>query len=208
MEALKASYKAAKHAHEAEPGNEGLKRKYKELKAQYKSSKTLRDAVAEKSTEDKPPSEAGNTDNGGPEKPTASTNNNMDGSETPEGKPPPRKKAKRRRKSIPGFVPYRKLVAQTLEKHGGPKGMTKAQLRENVLNSRGIDMVSKIEKDYDVQLQKMLDQSKLVVLDGNKVKLYRLLDERAKARIDEAKKAAKQAAKEEAAQANADSYNT
>ena len=84
--------------------------------------------------------------------------------------------------------------------------MTKAQLREKVLNYRGKDMMSKIEKDYDVQLQKMLDQSKLVVLDGNKVKLYRLLDERAKARIDEAKEAVKQAAEKEAQQAKYDSY--
>ena len=74
------------------------------------------------------------------------------------------------------------LWAKALET-AGSKGLTKAALSEAVFKSANKDILSKLKEGYEQQLAKMIAQAKLVVLDGNKVKLFRLLDERAVARF-------------------------
>lgn len=177
MESLKTAYKAAKRAYEADQMSESLKKEYVAAKKRYKQSKPgTKDVLA-------PPAADGG---GGKSAPPSA---DMEGGSAPDGPQEDRKSAgtvkrkkRRKQKVIPGFVPYRKLVAKALET-AGSKGLTKAALSEAVFKSANKDILSKLKEGYEQQLAKMIAQAKLVVLDGNKVKLFRLLDERAVARF-------------------------
>ena len=190
MESLKTAYKAAKRAYEADQTSESLKQEYVAAKKRYKQSKPgPKDVLA-------PPGGGGGGGNSAP--PRA----DMDGGSARDGPQEGRKSAgtvkrkkRRKQKVIPGFVPYRKLVAKALET-AGSKGLTKAALSEAVFESANKDILSKLKEGYEQQLVKMIAQAKLIVLDGNKVKLFRFLDERAVARFKAAAAERKKAAAE------------
>ena len=95
-----------------------------------------------------------------------------------------KKKKRKKRKVVKGFVPWKKNVAVAVEAGGG-KGMTKEALRQAVLSVHGADFVAENSGEYEGQLNAMLKKGKIVVLDGNKIKLVRTLDPRALMRIQE-----------------------
>ena len=95
-----------------------------------------------------------------------------------------KKKKRKKRKVVKGFVPWKKNVAVAVEAGGG-KGMTKEALRQAVLSVHGADFVAENSGEYEGQLNAMLKKGKIVVLDGNKIKLVRTLDPRALLRIQE-----------------------
>ena len=95
-----------------------------------------------------------------------------------------KKKNKKKKKRV--GIPWRKIIVKTVEKATG-KGVTRQQLKDDVLAvirmPEGGSAAAVHGEEYDAQLAAMLRKPKLVVLDGNKIKLVRTLDPRALERI-------------------------
>ena len=204
MEKAKLKYKTLKKKLKEDPNNEKLQKKVNKAKEKYKKLKNKTEdekkdddnknninkstndinksadvnELKRKQIDDADKTEHNtldNTDNID----DVDDNNNKDNEK--EKQPKAKKKRRRKRKNIPNFVPWRKLIASTVE-NGGPKGLTRSALRNAIVLKDGKED-PRLAEEYDFQLDKILNQGKLVCLDGNKIKLIKLLDERAKVRI-------------------------
>ena len=60
--------------------------------------------------------------------------------------------------------------------------MTRTALRDAIVVKNGVED-ARLSEQFDFELDKVLNQGKLVCRDGNKIKVIKLLDERAKERI-------------------------
>ena len=116
-----------------------------------------------------------------------------------------KKKKRRKRKRIPNFIPWRKLIAKAVE-NGGPKGLTRKALRTEIVVKDGKED-QRLSEEFDFQLDKALNQGKLVCQDGNKIKLTKSLDERAKVRILEEIKQRKEETEKKQREAELEYYN-
>ena len=116
-----------------------------------------------------------------------------------------KKKKRRKRKRIPNFIPWRKLIAKAVE-NGGPKGLTRKALRTEIVMKNGKED-QRLSEEFDFQLDKALNQGKLVCQDGNKIKLIKSLDERAKVRILEEIKQKKEEKDKKQREAELEYYN-
>ena len=116
-----------------------------------------------------------------------------------------KKKKRRKRKRIPNFIPWRKMIAKAVE-NGGPKGLTRKALRTEIVVKNGKED-QRLSEEFDFQLDKALNQGKIVCQDGNKIKLIKSLDERAKVRILEEIKQKKEEKDKKQREAELEYYN-
>lgn len=194
MEKAKLKYKELKKQLKADPNNEKLQKKFLKKKEKYKMlKKQLKKDEGESINNDNnnnvsKKNESTNEDgNEMKKRKQLDPNNSKDSAvaSTPDGiasgETPKKKKRRRKRKTIPNFIPWRKLFAKAIE-NGGPKGLTSSALREAIVMKNGVED-AQLAEQYDFQLDKIINQGKLVCKDGNKLKLIKLLDERAKVRI-------------------------